>query len=82
MITVYYRARLEELTQKKSETLEAATVKDVFTHIRQNYGRQAYKEANQMLVTVGGMSICLEQNKRTLLADGAEVKFFPICGGG
>ena len=82
MVEIRYRAHLRALTQKEKEILEAASIKEVLSHIKRVYGKEACKEASRMIIAVNGISICLTQNKKTKRPRGAEIDFFPICGGG
>ena len=81
-ITVKYRAHLAALTKIADETVEAATVKDVLRHIKGRFGAEAEKNAKTMLIVVNGQSILQLAHLKTVLKDGDEVSFLPICGGG
>ena len=81
-ITVKYRAHLAKLTETTAEQIEATTVKDVLRHIKTRFGAEAGKHAKAMLVVVNGESILQLSHFKTALADGDEVSFLPICGGG
>lgn len=82
MITVIYRGRLAQLTQKKSDTLQAKNVKEVLLFIRRHYGAQTYKEAKRMLITLNQESILLYQGYQTRLQPGDVIAFFPMAAGG
>ncbi len=82
MVNIVYRDTLCELIGKSSDTAEAATVKDVLTFIKGTYGKDAYKLAKKLLITVNGDGITILNNMRTRLSPGDTVSFLPICGGG
>jgi len=82
LITVKYRAHLAKLTGIAAEQIEAVTVKDVLRHVKMRFGAEAGKQAKTMLVVVNGESILQLSHFKTVLADGDEVSFLPICGGG
>jgi len=81
-VTVKYRSYLAELTKTASESLEAATLKDVLKHIKTHFGAEAEKQAKTMLIAVNGQSVHHLAHFKTALKDGDEVSFLPICGGG
>jgi len=81
-VTVKYRAQLAALTKIESETIKAANIKDVLRHIRKQFGAAPEKLAKTMLIVVNGQSILLLKHFKTILKDGDEVSFLPICGGG
>ena len=81
-ITIKYRAQLAALTKIASESIDAAIVKDVITHIKKQFGIEAEKLAKTMLIVVNGQSINLMKSFKTALKDGDDVSFLPICGGG
>jgi len=81
-VTIHYRAALAELTGVGEEKIEAATVRDVLAHIKKTHGALAHKAAKRMLIAVNNDSIQLHKGFDTRLADGMEVRFMPICGGG
>lgn len=82
MINVKYRGGLREKLGCAQESIQAGSVKDVLAHIKAGYGREAYKEAGSMLITVDGINIQLLRRYDTKLQDGMEVSFLPLCGGG
>jgi len=81
-INVKYRAHLETLTKTSSESIDAKTVQDVLKHIKKQFGKEAKKTAKTMLIVVNGQSILMLKHFKTVLKDGDEVSFLPICGGG
>ena len=81
-INVKYRAHLAELVKNSNESILAANVSEVLNHIKKQYGVQALKLAKTMLIVVNGQSILLQKHFKTVLKDGDEVSFLPICGGG
>jgi molybdopterin converting factor small subunit len=81
-VTVKYRAHLTALTCIAEEQIEAATVKDVMRHIKVRHGTETEKRAKTMLITVNRESILLLSHFKTVLKDGDEVSFLPICCGG
>ncbi|MDR0448762.1 MAG: MoaD/ThiS family protein [Treponema sp.] len=81
-ITIKYRAHLAAITKIAEEQIEASAVKDVLNHIKANFGADAEKKAKTMLITVNGENILLRKLFKTVLLDGDEVSFLPICGGG
>ena len=82
MVNVKYRGALAELTGKPRETINALNVKGVLRYIESTYGKAPLKAAKTMLITVNGESIVLLKSYNTLLAEGDELAFYPICGGG
>jgi molybdopterin converting factor small subunit len=82
MVKVKYRGELQSVTGLKEETVEAPCVKDVLDCIKTRHGGAALKAAKSMLIVINGESILLRQRYRTLLKDGDELSFLPICGGG
>jgi len=81
-ITVKYRANLFNIIKKESESIEAASIKDVLLYIKKQYGSDAHKSAKSMLIVVNGQSILMLKNFKTIFNNGDEVSFLPICGGG
>ena len=81
-VSVKYRAHLATLTKIAAEQITAATVKDVLSHIKTQFGTKATKQAKSMLIAVNGESILQRELFKTALQDGDEVSFLPICGGG
>ena len=81
-ISVKYRAKLAALTKVASESIDAVNVKDVLKHIKNHFGAEAEKLAKTMLIVVNGQSTILLKAYKTMLKDGDEVGFLPICGGG
>jgi len=81
-VTIHYRAALAEKTGVSEETIEAATVRGVLAHIKKAHGPEAHRMARRMLIAVNNDSIQLHRGFDTKLADGMEVRFMPICGGG
>ena len=81
-VTVKYRSHLATLTKIAAEQIEAKTVKDILQHIKTSFGTEAEKHAKAMLVVVNGESILQRALFKTVLQDGDEISFLPICGGG
>jgi len=81
-ITIRYRAHLAELTKTASESIDASNITDVLKHIKKQFGGEAEKTAKTMLIVVNGQSIQMLKAYKTVLKDGDEVGFLPICGGG
>jgi len=81
-INIKYRAQLAALTKIASESVNAENVKDVLKHVKHQFGVEAEKLAKTMLIVVNGQSINLLKSFKTVLKDGDEVSFLPICGGG
>jgi len=81
-ITVKYRGDLRDLTKITNEKINALSIGKVLKHIREQFGDEALKKARSMLIVVNGESILLLNHFRTVLKDGDEVCFLPICGGG
>jgi molybdopterin converting factor small subunit len=81
-VKIRYRAHLAGLTKTGEEQAEAATVKEVLEHIGKRFGAQAKKTARSMIIAVNGESILHLDLFNTVLHDGDEVSFLPICGGG
>ena len=81
-IIVRYRAHLAEITKTASDSIDAANIKDVLAHVKKQYGAEAEKLSKTMLIVVNGQSILLLKHYKTVLKDGDEVCFLPICGGG
>jgi len=82
MITIRYRAALAELTKTPNESISASKIKDVLKHIKKQFGVKPEKLARTMLIAVNGQSILMLKHFNTVLKDGDEVSFLPICGGG
>lgn len=82
MITLKYKSPLLQYSNREDEEIEASDIRDVLRHIKNAYGRKAYREASRMLIAVNGVSISLSNNLKTRLKSGDVVTFFPICGGG
>ncbi len=82
MITVKYRGDLYLKIKKRQEEFKAAKVWDLLQQIKAAYGKEIYKEAKRMLITVNNESILLHKGYKTILKDGDVVTFFPIAAGG
>lgn len=82
MAVIRYYAPLRGLLGITEETVEAATVSDVLAHIRQRYGKPAFKAAQRSLIVVNDVSIGLYEGEKTLLKSDDVVGFLPLCGGG
>ena len=82
MINIIYRDALCEIIGKSIDKAEASTVKEVLTYIKNTYGKDAYKLAKKLLITVNGDGITILDNMRTRLSPGDTVSFLPVCGGG
>ncbi|MCL2763860.1 MAG: MoaD/ThiS family protein [Treponema sp.] len=81
-VQIRYRAQLSALVKMENESITAADVKDVLRHIKRQFSAKAYKLAKKMLIVVNGQSILMLKHFNTVLKDGDEVSFLPICGGG
>ncbi len=81
-ITTTYKHILAERLGTKSEHYEADTVKDVLRQIKELHGKELYKLAKAMLITVNGLSIQMEHRYKTRLNNGDVVGFFPLAAGG
>lgn len=81
-VTVTYRSDLAEHIGTSLEHYEASTVKDVLKHIEKRHGKQSYKAAKAMLITVNGLSIQTKHYYATKLASGDTVGFYPLAAGG
>ncbi|MCL2276823.1 MAG: MoaD/ThiS family protein [Treponema sp.] len=81
-VTIKYRADLLNKIKKENESISASTIKDALTHINKQYGKDAYKLAKKLLIVVNGQSIHMLRHFKTVLKEGDEVSFLPICGGG
>ena len=81
-IKIKYRAQLAVIVKKDNELMKAANIKDVLRHIKKEYGSEAEKLAKSMLIVVNRQSILLLKHFKTILKEGDEVCFLPICGGG
>lgn len=82
MVQLSYRGKLQAITGKPGESVEASKVKDVLRFIRASYGASASREAKRMLIAVNSESILLLKVFNTTLKDGDIVSFLPICSGG
>ena len=82
MVTVRYRAEMQQFMHCAEEQLPPCRVSDVMRHIKKTYGRPAEKHARSMLIVVDGESILLLQGFRTKLQSGQTLAFLPVCGGG
>jgi len=81
-IIVKYRAQLSALTKIDNESISVKNINDVLRHIKNQFGTHAGKMAKTMLIVVNGQSILHLKHFKTILSDGDEVSFLPICGGG
>jgi MoaD family protein len=81
-ITIKYRAQLAALAKITNESIEAKNIKDVLRHIKKQFGAESEKLAKTMLIVVNGQSILMLKHFNTILKNGDEVSFLPICGGG
>lgn len=81
-ITTSYTSGLVPLTGTNAERYEAATIKDLLGQIKARHGKEAYKKARTMLITINKLSIQKEQHFSTRLTDGDEVGFFTLAAGG
>lgn len=75
MVQVSYRGELRALTGKPEEAIAAARVKDILRYIKASYGRDAWREAKTMLITVNSESILQLQVFNTSLKDSVIVCF-------
>ena len=82
MAVIKYRGHMTKLTGKNEETVNAASVSDVLSYIRDTYGKAAHKEAKRMLIAVNGTNIQHLGRYKTALKDGDSVAFFPLSAGG
>lgn len=81
-ISTTYKPELSKLVGASSEEYDADTVKDVLKHIKARHGKEAYKLAKSLLITVNGLSIQTEHYFATRLSEGDVVGFFPLAAGG
>jgi len=81
-IDIRYRSYLAKLTETERETIEASNIKDVLRHIKKNFGSDAEKLAKTMLIVVNGQTILQLSHFKTVLKEGDEVSFLPVCAGG
>lgn len=81
-VLLKYRGPLRELTGRDTDTAEVSLVRDALKYIKTAYGAEAYSTARKMLIAVNGKSVLLLNNLHTHLADGDDVSFLPIAGGG
>jgi len=81
-VTIKYRADLLNAIKKENESIDAASIKDVLLYVKKQYGSDAQKLAKKMLIVVNGQSILMLKHYKTILKNGDEVSFLPICGGG
>lgn len=77
-VRLIYRAALEELTGRREEQIEAASVREALAHIRRAHSRAAYREARRMLIAVNGESIQLRGGYSAPLRDGDTLSFLPF----
>ena len=82
MALIRYYAPLRGITGVDEESLEAATVSDVLTHIKRAYGKDALKAAKSSLIVINDVSMDLYAGAKTLLKADDTVGFLPLCGGG
>jgi molybdopterin converting factor small subunit len=81
-ITTTYKSELADRIGVKSETFEATVVKDVLNQIKTKHGKDTYKLAKTMLITVNSLSIQKDSRFATRLKEGDVVGFFPLAAGG
>jgi molybdopterin synthase sulfur carrier subunit len=81
-VTVTYRGKLAEETGKRSEEIEAQTVRQVLRQVKTNYGKEAHRIAKMELIAVNGVGILQKRVFATTLSDGDVVSFYPLAAGG
>lgn len=81
-VTVTYKSDLAELVGTSLEHYDAKTIKDVLHQIKARHGKEAYKLAKTLLITVNGLSIQMKHHFSTRLDEGDTVGFFPLAAGG
>jgi molybdopterin synthase sulfur carrier subunit len=82
-IKITYWGHLADLAGRKEDAVTGAeTVRDVLTHVKAAYGKDAEKAAKTMLITVNGKSILRTGLYKTKVEAGDGVSFLPICAGG
>ena len=82
MAEVNYRGYLNTLTKKRSEAVDADSIKDLLNYIERNYGKDIKKYSKSMLITVDGISIGFQSRYATPLTKSSVVSFLPVAGGG
>jgi molybdopterin converting factor small subunit len=82
LVTVTYRAKLEELVGRRSEEFDAEDITDLLRLINNAHGAAAYREAKAMIIAINGVSILKKQVFKTRLATGDKVNFFSLAAGG
>ncbi len=81
-ITAHYKSDLAELTGVSSESYEAKNIRELLEHIKARHGKDAYKLAKTLLITVNGLSIQKKKHYATQLAEGDTVGFYALAAGG
>lgn len=82
-ITATYKSDLATLIGVSTEIYDAKTVKDLLNQMKARHGKEAYKLAKTLLITVNSLSIQLDhKHYATRLDEGDVVGFFPLAAGG
>lgn len=81
-VTLRYRGPLQDQTKITEEIAFGDYISDVLKHIKQLYGKNAYKQARSMLITINGESIVNRKVFKSELKDGDTVSFLPVSAGG
>lgn len=81
-ITATYKSDLAERIGVRTESYDAGTVKEVVEQIKARHGKDAYKHAKSLLITVNGLSIQKKRYFSTPLAEGDVVGFYSLAAGG
>ncbi|MEG1523685.1 MAG: MoaD/ThiS family protein [Clostridia bacterium] len=82
MAMIKYYAPMRSIVGMETETVAAASIAEVLTHIKTAHGKEAYKAAKSALIVVNDVSIGLYRGKKTALKKQDTVGFLPLCGGG
>lgn len=82
MAKIVYYGQLRELTGLTEEVSTGKDVRQCLQHIKDKYGREAYREAKHCLITVNGKSILSLENFKTKVGTEDVLRFLPLCGGG
>ena len=81
-VTTTYKAELAEHIGVSSEEYDAQNIKGLLKEIKARHGKDVYKKAKTMLITINQLSIQNEHHYAARLADGDIVGFFPLAAGG
>lgn len=81
-VILKYRGDIAEKINITKELAMGDDIADILDYIKKLYGKDVYKKAKSMLITINGESIINREVYKTKLSDGDEISFFPLSAGG